>query len=49
MQPVRQLFSAISMAINELYLGDSDIVIAGGADTMSDILMHVFLQKPGFV
>ena len=38
-------FSAISMAINELYLGDSDIVIAGGADTMSDILMHMCFSK----
>ena len=38
-------FSAISMAINGLYLGDSDIVIAGGADTMSDILMHMCFSK----
>ena len=38
-------FSAISMAINELYLGDSDVVIAGGADTMSDILMHMCFSK----
>ena len=38
-------FSAISMAVNELYLGDSDVVIAGGADTMSDILMHMCFSK----
>ena len=38
-------FSAISMAVNELYLGDSDLVLAGGADTMNDILMHMCFSK----
>ncbi|MBM74320.1 MAG: hypothetical protein CMK59_02870, partial [Proteobacteria bacterium] len=38
-------FSAISMAVNELYLGDSDLVIAGGADTMNDILMYMCFSK----
>ena len=38
-------FSAISMAINELYLGDSDLVIAGGVDTMNDIFMFMCFSK----
>ncbi|MFT4974277.1 MAG: acyl transferase domain-containing protein, partial [Myxococcota bacterium] len=38
-------FSALSMAINELYLGDSDVVIAGGVDTMNDIFMYMCFSK----
>ena len=38
-------FSAISMGINELYLGDSDLVISGGVDTMNDILMFMCFSK----
>ena len=38
-------FSAISMAVNELYLGDSDTVLVGGADTMNDIFMHMCFSK----
>ena len=38
-------FSAISMGINELYLGDSDLVIAGGVDTMNDIFMYMCFSK----
>jgi acyl transferase domain-containing protein len=38
-------FSAISMGINELRLFQSDLVIAGGADTMNDIFMYVCFSK----
>ncbi len=38
-------FSAIAMAANELYLGDSDIVIAGGVDTLNDIFMYMCFSK----
>jgi acyl transferase domain-containing protein/NAD(P)-dependent dehydrogenase (short-subunit alcohol dehydrogenase family) len=38
-------FSAMSMGINELYLGDSDLVIAGGVDTMNDIFMYMCFSK----
>lgn len=38
-------FSAVSMAINELHLGQSDLVIAGGADTMNDIFMYMCFSK----
>ncbi|NOX31309.1 MAG: acyltransferase domain-containing protein, partial [Actinobacteria bacterium] len=38
-------FSAISMGVNELYLGDSDLVIAGGVDTMNDIFMYMCFSK----
>ncbi len=38
-------FSALSMAVNELYLGDSDMVIAGGVDTMNDIFMYMCFSK----
>ena len=38
-------FSAISMGINELYLGDSDMVIAGGVDTMNEIFMYMCFSK----
>ena len=38
-------FSALSMAVNELYLGDSDLVLCGGADTMNDIFMHMCFSK----
>ncbi len=33
------------MGVNELYLGDSDLVIAGGVDTMSDIFMYMCFSK----
>ncbi|MFT7621775.1 MAG: polyketide-type polyunsaturated fatty acid synthase PfaA, partial [Myxococcota bacterium] len=38
-------FSAISMAVNELYLGQSDMVITGGVDTMNDIFMYMCFSK----
>ncbi len=38
-------FSAVSMAVNELRLGDSDLVITGGADTMNDIFMFMCFSK----
>lgn len=38
-------FSAISMGVNELRLGQSDLVIAGGADTMNDIFMYMCFSK----
>ena len=37
--------SALSMAVNELHLGDSDMVIAGGVDTMNDIFMFMCFSK----
>ena len=37
--------SSLSMAVNELYLGDSDMVIAGGVDTMNDIFMFMCFSK----
>ena len=38
-------FSSISMGVNELHLGQSDLVIAGGADTMNDIFMYMCFSK----
>ncbi|MBI5498595.1 MAG: 3-oxoacyl-ACP reductase, partial [Deltaproteobacteria bacterium] len=38
-------FSAVSMAVNELRLGDSDVVITGGADTMNDVFMFMCFSK----
>ncbi|MDG1483992.1 MAG: SDR family oxidoreductase [Myxococcota bacterium] len=38
-------FSAIAMGANELYLGDSDMVIVGGVDTMNDIFMYMCFSK----
>jgi acyl transferase domain-containing protein/NADP-dependent 3-hydroxy acid dehydrogenase YdfG len=38
-------FSAISMGVNELWLGQSDLVICGGADTMNDIFMYMCFSK----
>ena len=38
-------FSALSMALNELVLGHSDMVITGGADTMNDIFMYMCFSK----
>ena len=38
-------FSALSMGVNELHLGDSDLVIAGGVDTMNDIFMYMCFSK----
>ena len=37
--------SALSMAIDELSLGHSDVVIAGGADTMNDPFMFTCFAK----
>jgi 3-oxoacyl-(acyl-carrier-protein) synthase len=37
--------SALSMAINELVVGQSDLVIAGGVDTMNDIFMYMCFSK----
>ncbi|MEM9189991.1 MAG: beta-ketoacyl synthase N-terminal-like domain-containing protein, partial [Myxococcota bacterium] len=38
-------FSALSMAVNELRLGQSDVVLCGGADTMNDIFMYLCFSK----
>ena len=38
-------FSALSMAVSELRLGDSDLAICGGADTMNDIFMYMCFSK----
>ncbi len=38
-------FSALSMAVNELRLGQSDLVLTGGADTMNDIFMYMCFSK----
>lgn len=38
-------FSAISMAVNELQLGHSDMVISGGVDTLNDIFMYMCFSK----
>ncbi len=38
-------FSALSMGVNELYLGDSEMVIVGGVDTMNDIFMFMCFSK----
>ena len=38
-------FAAISMAARELYLGDSDMVITGGVDTLNDIFMFMCFSK----
>ena len=37
--------AAMSMGINELELGQSDLVIAGGVDTMNDIFMYLCFSK----
>ena len=40
-------FSALSMAANELYMGDSDLVITGGVDTTNDpFLFTCFCKTP---
>ena len=38
-------FSALSMAANELYLGDSDLVITGGVDTTNDPFLFLCFSK----
>ncbi len=38
-------FSALSMAVNELVLGHSDMAIAGGVDTLNDIFMYMCFSK----
>ncbi|MGE4069930.1 MAG: SDR family NAD(P)-dependent oxidoreductase [Lysobacterales bacterium] len=37
--------SALSMAVSELQLGDSDLAIAGGVDTLNDIFMYMCFSK----
>ncbi|MBC7543719.1 MAG: 3-oxoacyl-ACP reductase, partial [Candidatus Sericytochromatia bacterium] len=37
--------SALSIALNELYLGHSDMVIAGGVDAMNDVSMFFCFSK----
>ncbi|MBK8695138.1 MAG: hypothetical protein IPN17_23390 [Deltaproteobacteria bacterium] len=37
--------AAISMGINELALGQSDVVITGGVDTLNDIFMYMCFSK----
>jgi len=38
-------FAAVSMAVDELYLGKSDLVITGGVDTLNDIFMFMCFSK----
>nr|MBX2803673.1 acyltransferase domain-containing protein [Myxococcales bacterium] len=38
-------FSAVSMAVNELWLDQADLVLSGGADTMNDIFMYMCFSK----
>lgn len=38
-------FSAISMGVSELLLGDSDLVVTGGVDTLNDIFMFMCFSK----
>ena len=38
-------FSALAMGAQELYLGDSDLVITGGVDTFNDIFMYMCFSK----
>ncbi len=38
-------FSAMSMAMNELWLDQADIAITGGCDTMNDIFMYMCFSK----
>jgi acyl transferase domain-containing protein len=38
-------FSALSMAANELYLGDSDMVLTGGVDTTNDPFLFMCFSK----
>ncbi len=38
-------FAALNMAMQELWLGDSDMVLAGGADTLNDIFMFMCFSK----
>ncbi|MBZ5504301.1 MAG: SDR family oxidoreductase [Acidobacteriia bacterium] len=37
--------AAVSMGINELQLGQADLVISGGVDTMNDIFMYMCFSK----
>ena len=37
--------SALSMATNELYMGDSDLVITGGVDTTNDPFIYMCFSK----
>ncbi|MCP4804403.1 MAG: hypothetical protein GY884_03560, partial [Proteobacteria bacterium] len=37
--------AALDIAVNELYLGQSDVVITGGVDTLNDILMFMCFSK----
>jgi acyl transferase domain-containing protein len=37
--------SAVAMAVAELTMGQSDLVITGGADTMNDIFMYICFSK----
>ena len=38
-------FAAVAMAVSELRLGESDLVIAGGVDTFNDIFMYMCFSK----
>ena len=39
--------AAISMAINDLTLGNSDLVLTGGVDALNDILMYMCFAQTG--
>ncbi|MFI5299599.1 MAG: beta-ketoacyl synthase N-terminal-like domain-containing protein, partial [Polyangiales bacterium] len=38
-------FSALQMAISELHLGDSDVALCGGVETLNDIFMFMCFSK----
>ena len=38
-------FAAIELGLNELYLGQSDLVISGGVDAINDIFMYMCFSK----
>ena len=38
-------FAALELGLNELYLGQSDLVISGGVDTLNDILMYMCFSR----
>ena len=39
------LYEVITMAVNELRVGQSEVVICGGADVMNDIFMYMCFSK----
>lgn len=39
--------AALSMAVNELQMGQADMVLTGGIDTLNDIVMYMCFSKTG--